>query len=417
MSNYLAIAAVTATLRNTLQSELDRQRARDSELADVQVTALPLDRARENNDSNQINLFLYQTAINASWSNLPMPDKLRRGESGFPPLPLELFYLITAYGRSNDEFTSHQLLGRAMSILHDRPLLSSETIKQSCPGNDLYTQPERIRITPQQLTIEEVSKLWTAFQSQYRVSAAYRASVVLIESTRETKAALPVLRRGRSDEGASVLSSLSPYLRQAVAPQPQPSIRLGEDLSIMGEHLDSQEIRVRISGQHLLEPIELDVSPNGTANEIMVHLENTNEDPAAMSRWAPGFYTVALVIRDPNLPAWVTNEVPFALSPLIEVSPNNSAPGDITITVVSRPRLRDGQRAILLFGSRQIPVTATITPEDQSEPTTLKFTVPNVEEGTFIVRLRVDGVDSLPITRIGSPPQLEFDPAQMVVVK
>ena len=42
---------------------------------------------------------------------------------------------------------------------------------------------------------EEVSKLWSAFQSRYRPSAPYVASVVLIEAKRPTRAPLPVRER------------------------------------------------------------------------------------------------------------------------------------------------------------------------------------------------------------------------------
>ena len=47
-----------------------------------------------------------------------------------------------------------------------------------------HEQIERVRITPQPLSVDELSKLWTAFQTHFRISAAYQVSVVLIESTR-----------------------------------------------------------------------------------------------------------------------------------------------------------------------------------------------------------------------------------------
>ena len=58
MSNALAIAAVTATLRNMLLQGITTQ----SDLEDTTVTTQPLDQARDNNNNaNQLNLFLYQT--------------------------------------------------------------------------------------------------------------------------------------------------------------------------------------------------------------------------------------------------------------------------------------------------------------------------------------------------------------------
>ena len=39
--------------------------------------------------------------------------------------------------------------------------------------SDLQDQVERVRITAQPLSLEEMSKLWMTFQTQYRISAAY----------------------------------------------------------------------------------------------------------------------------------------------------------------------------------------------------------------------------------------------------
>ena len=55
MSNALAIAAVTATLRNMLQAAIQPMSP------GAQVTVRPLDRARENMTVDSVNLFLYNT--------------------------------------------------------------------------------------------------------------------------------------------------------------------------------------------------------------------------------------------------------------------------------------------------------------------------------------------------------------------
>src|SRR5438034_2772333 len=113
MSNPLAIPAVTATLRNLLT-----QLTTEPELNDTTVTTQPLDRARTNgNTANQLNLFLYQALPNAALRNMDMPRQVKPGETGMPPLALNLYYLLTAYGRDNDTQRpfSHHLLGRAMS--------------------------------------------------------------------------------------------------------------------------------------------------------------------------------------------------------------------------------------------------------------------------------------------------------------
>ena len=46
----------------------------------------------------------------------------------------------------------------------------------------------------------------------------------------------------------------------------------------------------------------------------------------------------------------------------------------------------------------------------------LTFTIPGVAVGEYPVRLRVEGIDSLPVTFSGTPPTFEFDPLQTVRV-
>ena len=67
MSNVLAIAATTRTLRNLLLAQVP---ALDAELSDLEVTLQPPDVARKGISKAQLNLFLYQVVANAAWRNL-----------------------------------------------------------------------------------------------------------------------------------------------------------------------------------------------------------------------------------------------------------------------------------------------------------------------------------------------------------
>jgi len=421
MSNSLAIGAVTATLRNLLDKGIS------AEGGGLHTTTLPPEKAQtfgQADGAGRINLFLYQTHINAAWRNMDMPGQIKPNETGQPPLALDLFYLLTAYERDDGDSSviAHRLLGRAMRVLHDHPLLGADEIRTALPHNDLADQIERIRITPQPMPVEEFSKLWTTFQVGYRISAAYQVSVVLIDSTRAATSPLPVLKRGSQDRGVMSVASPSPSVSGVRAdvqpPGLRPNAQLGDDLIISGQNFSGEGVTVRFTRQPVPPPpaepetIEL-VASAGNENQIKISLTN---DAAAMSKWAPGFYTVSLVVALPNIPSWITNEAPLALAPTITVAPSSAVTGDVTLTVTCVPRLRDGQRVLLLFGSRQIPVKTISTPADATQPTTLTFLVPAATAGKYVVRLRVDGVDSSPIVSTGTPPALAFDPNQTVTV-
>ena len=406
MSNSLAIAAVSATLRSLLERGLWMA----PDLEDTRVTTLAPDRARGNLTINQLNLFLYQAVPNAALHNIDMPRQVRPGETGHPPLPLTLFYLITAYGRDNDEVFAHRVLGRAMSILHDYPLLGADEIRAALPLSDLADQVERVRITPQPLSLEEMSKLWTTFQTQYRVSAAYQVSVVLIESTREAKTPLPVLTIGVGDSGPVVQPDLVPpfaTLEQACPPSQRTSALLGDTLTLRGHHLAGDQVLVRFANPNLSDTEPRPTLEPRTANEVKVTI------PDDSVKWPAGLYTVAVIAKQAGQDDRVTNELPLTLAPKITgiapANPVRDANRNVTLTVICEPQVRPNQRASLLLGDRQVRAVPPGAPTD-----TLEFFIEGAPVGSFFVRLRVDGVDSPLIDRTVTPPV--FDPAMRITI-
>jgi uncharacterized protein DUF4255 len=412
MSNSLGIAAVTATLHNLIAKGIEL------EGAGIPVTTRPPDKARNGGSNpNQINLFLYQTMPNGAWRNMDIPRQVRPGETSHPPLALNLYYLVTAYGENDDDIKGHRLLGRVMSIFDDFPVLGSDEINQILlTESGLREQVEQVRITPQPLSLDEMSKLWSTFQTQYRISATYQVSAVLIESTRPTKAPLPVLKRGEADRGVTAVASAALTLKEIRLPRSQPAARLGENIVLIGEQLTTVDTVTRFTSLRLPNPIELPPTTGDTAGELRVHLPNKTEDPNALSRWAPGFYTLALVVKHSGVPPMVSNELALALAPQITVTPLSAATGTVNLTVTSEPRTVAGQRMLLLFGDRQIEPQTVTTPADTSKPTTMTFAVSNVVAGKYLVRLRVDGVDSIPVVYSDTPPTPSFDPNQQVTI-
>lgn len=408
MSNSLAVAAVTATLRNLLFQGITA----DPDLADTSVTTKPLDDARDNNNNaNQLNLFLYQTMINGAWSNMDMPNQVKPGETGQPSLPLNLYYLITAYGRNNDDVFGHRVLGRTMSILHDHPLLGADEVEAALPGNDLHEQIERVRITPQPLSVDEMSKLWTTFQSQYRISAAYQVAVVLIESTRPARTPLPVLTRGPDDEGVSAQPDLIPpfpTLEAVIPPNQQPSARLGDVLTIQGHHLEGDNVVVRFANPRLADDIAVAPQPGRTATEMTVQL------PDAPANWIAGLYTLSAVISRAGEPDRTTNELPLSLAPrILNIAPNpapRDADDNVELTLTFSPQVRPGQRAALLLGDREI-----LSKPHDAQTDTLEVLITDAAIGEHFIRLRIDGVDSLLVDRSVTPPV--FDPTQKVTIQ
>lgn len=396
MSNSLAIAAVTLTLRNIIAQGIS------NELTNGNVTTFPPDKARANAaGGNQINVFLYHTSPNPTLRNQEIYSRVKPGETGQFPLALNLYYLITAYSDDYDNVMAHKLLGAAMRVLHDQPILKSEDIKLALEESNLHQQIEHIQITQQPLSIEEILRLWTTFQTQYRISAAYEISVVLIDSSLPVKAPLPVLARGSDDSGISVGASMEvpfPTLESVRPPNEQTAVRLGEELVLLGHHLDSDQnqFTVQMRHNHLNAYEELILDEHLSSTEISFSI------PAESENFPVGHYSISVKMSRSGKNQ-TTNTMPFSIAPKIEVKVDGRE-----LTVEVEPHVWPDQHAALLVGDREL-----LPNEPISEKTTeLIFDKTSIAPGEYFVRLRVDGVDSILVDRSVKPPK--FDTNQKV---
>src|SRR3569832_2409248 len=110
MSSPLALAAVTAVLRDLLNNGLIDHDITGALGNNVTVTAVQTDTIAidGNNARTQRNLFLHQVTPNAGWRNVGLPSRDDRGTRlANPPLALDLHYLLTAYGAASSTARSY----------------------------------------------------------------------------------------------------------------------------------------------------------------------------------------------------------------------------------------------------------------------------------------------------------------------
>jgi len=150
-----------------------------------------------------ISLCLYRVAINGSMRNAPRkvePD----GKSYRAPLPLDLYYLLTAW--ANDVEMEQRLLGWAMRTLHDTPVLPAALINEHTPGSPAFGPSETVEITLDTLSFQDMATIWDKLKPKMQTSVFYIARMVLIESTRALVQAGPVQTRVFGTlEGASAV--------------------------------------------------------------------------------------------------------------------------------------------------------------------------------------------------------------------
>jgi hypothetical protein len=306
-----------------------------------------------------------------------------------------------------------------MSALHDHGVLDANAINANIPMLDQadypFQQVERVRITSHPISIDEMSKLWSSFQTEYRTSVAYEISVVLIESTRPKRAALPVLKRGTNNEGVFVIPISAPSLIEVQIPRRKAAAELGDLLTINGGNLGSEGLAVQIHHVELDQPLTLTPEPDLTNQQMRIQIPDPITTPTARSDWAAGFCVLNAIVQRPSLPPWRSNAIPFGLASLLTSRAPAIAPaGDVSITVTCAPQIRDGQRVTLLVGEREFKAASISTPASPTAETTLIFDATGLTTGDYALRLRVEGVDSIPVDLSVDPPQ--FDTNQVISI-
>jgi hypothetical protein len=173
MSNYTVIQEIGNALIELLYNEITKQ----NEWKNLPANSIILGFPEENADSVRLSLLLYQIIENAHLKNQEMQtidsSKLRHR-----PLVLDLFYMLTSHPlekKTSGTGEEHRILGKAMQILYDNSPL------------ELENKPaiERLHITLNPISLDDMTKIWTTFQKPYRLSVCYLVTPVRIDSERD----------------------------------------------------------------------------------------------------------------------------------------------------------------------------------------------------------------------------------------
>lgn len=402
MSNYLAIATVTATLRYLLQQSLP------PDLSGASITTVRPDAALSTNDAIGINLFLYQVVRNAALSNCDLPT--RRSDGSLlrrPRLALDLNYLLTFYG-NDTEFEPQRLLGYAASMLYSQPVIGpgeiSETLLAIAPFNtapfdappftappyepDLAMQLERVKLTMLPLSLDELSKLWSVFyQIPFALTMAWQASVVLIErEDMVPQSALPV-----QSWTVTAMSFDTPSLSGvASASGPTAPITSGSTILINGVNLRASGLSVLITGY------ATSLTP-AIVSDTQLSLAVPADVPAGVRALQ---VTQSVMLGSPPVahPTTASNAQGFVLRPVI-TTPVTGTATEIALTVT--PGALEGQTAVLLLNEATTPppptpaaFTFALTPL-AADASTISFPLSGVTTGiAYFVRVQIDGAES-----------------------
>jgi len=429
VSNALAIAGVTAVLRDLLDSGLIDHQVTDALGAGVTVSTLAPDVVPiEGTDAApRLNLFLYQATPNAAWRNVDLPSRNVNGNRvSNPPLALDLHYLLTAYGMT--DLQAEVLLGYGLQLLHENPVLSRQAIRtalnpspvngtllptifQALRSADLAEQVEMLKITPWAMNPEEMSRLWTALQAHYRPTSAFQVSVVLIQPQRPAVSPLPVLTRGRfdatlnRDEGVVVTPGLVPPYPTlesvlALAHSTPSTVQLGDAVTASGHHLAGTNRAVVLRNDKFGVAFEIAVANGSDETSFTFNVPN---QPAALP---VGLYRLELrVLRPGDVVPRTSNALPVAVAPAITTFPPTamarSGANVLSLTLGCRPVVRVGQKVTLAMDTREASAQAFTA---NTASLQFEFAAAPPAGGTPLLRLKVDDIESVALDRGAKPP-------------
>ena len=188
MSEFTAIRAVSRTLRELLEEHIT-----NSPLPQVSNVPIVLVSPRELRDAsrpptppNGVSLWLYRVARNPDLLNHApevVDSSVRRH-----PIPVDLHYLISPIAATPDN--EQALLGRVLQVLSDHAIVRGADLRDDLAGEDT-----ELRVTLETLSLEELTRIWSALDESYQLSVSYRVQVVAVESGHEPVQRRPVERR------------------------------------------------------------------------------------------------------------------------------------------------------------------------------------------------------------------------------
>ena len=229
----------------------------------------------------RLNLFLYCVKPNPQLRNLEaVPDPEQPDRLVAPPLMLTLNYLMTAYAPLDDELgqaATHTILAEAMRVLHDHAIVPAAFLEEGLPTGD-------VKVTIGTADVEELSKIWTAIDKDYRLSVAYDVSFVPIPAAAST----PMARRVDVAAAQILPGARRPFVRE-MTPRNGPA---GTSLQFNGEALTGRRADIRFGGRIVASDLTADDDRTllwDLPADIAVGVYDVDVDLAGLARFADVF--------------------------------------------------------------------------------------------------------------------------------
>lgn len=415
MSSPFAFAAVTAVIRQLLVEGLALDKVGDA-VGTITVSAAPPDQVVKAGqaDPTQVNIYLHQVSHNPAFRNKGLPARDSRGElRSAPPLAVNLHYLVSTF--SANMYVAEALLGHTMRILHEAQVITREAVRRALvpsPVTALGTalqaagladQIELIKLSPTAVALEDMSRIWSAFQAHYRTTVAYEASVVFVDPHTLARPALPATSRAVFGE----VLALPEIERIGDAGVP---VTTEDTLVVTGRRLlGASGTILRIGDADIVPPststaseisIDLTTAPRpraGVLGVVLIHTRGMGEP--LVQHEGVSSAVAALILRPAITGTSVANGATWTV--------DGVAYSDGVLTLDFGREVGRDQKLEVLLNEDNAPASRSrrgylLTsrpghglPEGSKEFGTISVSYTNLARGDYLVRARIDGAESL----------------------
>ena len=376
MSGYEGVAVVTQALAYVAGG------AARVAVPEVTVTMTPPEqRPAAARDEPRLNIYLVQAQPEPTRVGDDLPQRDGAGNLlTRARVTLNLRYLLSFYGPAPK---AHLMFGAVELALREQAMLAPATIVDAVANQpDLSAFPvdphvAAVGFSPRSIALEDLSRFWSGFfQVPYTLSSLYDASVIVLESGTQPMVVLPV--RSYTVGALPGLIRLNPlpvvdYAPGRVVRVSGGGVTAGLPLSVAGAWT---YVEVASAGdlQFLLPP----QTPSGV-NLVRPGVPGPS---GSTPTFAPGAPAQPLVVR-----------------PVASGATFSAAARELDVTVSPAPPVGAAVTAFLVRidgPTGSTPTSAEITAVAGESGGPVRFSLPAIEAGRYLVLVEVDGVQSIP---------------------
>jgi hypothetical protein len=177
MARYHAIAATSNAIRLLLENAAATSEWSGGDFALFQAD--DLQKPLEGTTKPKLSVYLYRVALSTARRDRGLRIDAD-GRQYRPSIPLDLHYLVTAW--ASEARTAQQLLGWAIRVLEDTPVLPASLLNAYQAGLNVFAPDETVELVWEPLTLVDLYDIWQVSTRSQAPSAAYVARMVQLDA-------------------------------------------------------------------------------------------------------------------------------------------------------------------------------------------------------------------------------------------